>query len=277
MVDDAVDDRGGHVPVAEHVAPSAGLEVRGEDDAAGLVAVRDDLEQEAGPVDVDGQVAQFVDDDQPGLAYRLELGVQSVVVLGFPQAHDQAGGGEEPHGYHALACEHADRDGQVGLAAADVAVEHEVLGPVDEFQAFQLFAAPVGGERGHAPVVSLQGLALGNPACLSSRRRLDSARLAFSFSNRLARKPSWPGVASSRAFSSTLCVNGRLRARPMTCSGVALSRTRPPRCRGFCWLIRPPSCICRNASNPARLRFPHPRGCVWHMCRSPRGRRSVPR
>lgn len=117
----------------------------------------------------------------------------------------------------------------------------------------------------------------GNPACLSSRRRLDSARLAFSFSNRLARKPSWPGVASSRAFSSTLCVNGRLRARPMTCSGVALSRTRPPRCRGFCWLIRPPSCICRNASNPARLRFPHPRGCVWHMCRSPRGRRSVPR
>ena len=163
VVDDAVDDRGGHVPVAEHVAPSAGLEVRGEDDAAGLVAVRDDLEQEAGPVDVDGQVAQFVDDDQPGLAYRLELGVQSVVVLGFPQAHDQAGGGEEPHGYHALACEHADRDGQVGLAAAHVAVEHEVLGPVDEFQAFQLFAAPVGGERGHAPVVSPQGLALGEP------------------------------------------------------------------------------------------------------------------
>ena len=136
--------------------PSAGLEVRGEDDAAGLVAVRDDLEQKPGPVDVDGQVAELVDDDQPGPAYRLELGVQSVVVLGLPQAHDQAGGGEEPHGYHALACEHADRDGQVGLAAADVAVEHEVLGPVDEFQAFQLFAAPVGGERGHAPVVSLQ-------------------------------------------------------------------------------------------------------------------------
>ena len=161
VVHDAVYDRGGHVPVSEHVAPPAGLEVRGEDDAAGLVAVRDDLEQKPGPVDVDGQVAELVDDDQPGPAYRLELGVQSVVVLGLPQAHDQAGGGEEPHGYHALACEHADRDGQVGLAAADVAVEHEVLGPVDEFQAFQLFAAPVGEERGHAPVVSLQGLALG--------------------------------------------------------------------------------------------------------------------
>ena len=49
VVDDAVDDRGGHVPVAEHVAPSAGLEVRGEDDAAGLVAVRDEPGTEAWP------------------------------------------------------------------------------------------------------------------------------------------------------------------------------------------------------------------------------------
>ena len=157
VVDDAVDDRGGHVPVAEHVAPSTGLEVRGGGDAAGLVAVRAGLEQKPGPVDVDGQVAGLVDDDQPGPAYRLELGVQSVVVLGLPQAHDQAGGGEEPHGYHALACEHADRDGQVGLAAAHVAVKHEVLGPVDELQAFQLLASPVGGERGHAPGRSRPG------------------------------------------------------------------------------------------------------------------------
>lgn len=210
VVDDAVDDRGGHVPVAEHVAPSAGLEVRGEDDAAGLVAVRDDLEQEAGPVDVDGQVAQFVDDDQPGLAYRLELGVQSVVVLGFPQAHDQAGGGEEPHGYHALACEHANRDGQVGLAAADVAVEHEVLGPVDEFQAFQLFAAPVGGERGHAPVVSLQGLALGNPACLSSRRRV-----WIRPGSRSPSRTGWPGSRAGRAWRPP----GPSRARCVSTAG----------------------------------------------------------
>ena len=84
VVNDAVDDRGGHVPVSERVAPPAGLEVRGEDDAAGLVAVRDDLEQESGPVDVDGQVAELVDDDQPGLADRSELGVQPVLVLGLP-------------------------------------------------------------------------------------------------------------------------------------------------------------------------------------------------
>lgn len=161
VVHDAVDDRGGHVPVAEHVAPPAELEVRGEDDAAGLVAVRDDLEQKPGPVDVDGQVAELVDDDQPGPADRSELGVRPVLVLGLPQPHDQARGGEEPDGNHALAGEHADRDVQVGLAAADVAVEHEVLGPVDEIQAFQLLTPPVGWERGHAPVVAVKGLVLG--------------------------------------------------------------------------------------------------------------------
>ena len=102
VVHDAVYDRGGHVPVAEHVAPPAGLEVRGEDDAAGLV-------------DVDGQVAELVDDDQPGPADRLKLLVETVLVLGLPQPHDQARGGEEPDGDHAPAGEHADRDGQVVL------------------------------------------------------------------------------------------------------------------------------------------------------------------
>ena len=60
VVDDAVDDGGGHVAVAEHVAPSAELEVRGEDDASPFVAVGDDLEQEPGAVDVDGQVARAI-------------------------------------------------------------------------------------------------------------------------------------------------------------------------------------------------------------------------
>lgn len=49
VVHDAVYDRGGHVPVSEHVAPSAGLEVRGEDDAVGPVAVRDEPGTEAWP------------------------------------------------------------------------------------------------------------------------------------------------------------------------------------------------------------------------------------
>ena len=163
VVDDAVDDGGGHVAVAEHVAPSAELEVRGEDDASPFVAVGDDLEQEPGAVDVDGQVAEFVDDEQVGLADGLEFLVEPVLGFGLAQPHDQAGGGEEPDRYAPPAGEGADGDGEVGLAASHVPVEHEVLGSVDELEGRELFASPVGGKRGHAPVVAVEFLGLGEP------------------------------------------------------------------------------------------------------------------
>lgn len=80
MVHDAVDDRGGHVAVSEHLAPPSELQVRGEHHAPLLVGIRDDLEQEPGPVDVDRQVAQLVDDQQPGAAYRAQFRVEPVLV-----------------------------------------------------------------------------------------------------------------------------------------------------------------------------------------------------
>ena len=61
MVDDPADDRGGHVVVAEDGAPAGELEIRGDDQAALLVGVGDDLEQESGAFGVDGEVAEFVD------------------------------------------------------------------------------------------------------------------------------------------------------------------------------------------------------------------------
>lgn len=75
VVHDAVDDRGGHVAVAERLAPPSELQVRGEHHAPSFVGIRDDLEQGL-PVDVDGQVAQLVDDQQPGAAYRAQLRVE---------------------------------------------------------------------------------------------------------------------------------------------------------------------------------------------------------
>ena len=83
VVDDAVDDGGGHVAVAEHVAPPAELEVAGENDAPFFVAVGDDLEEQACPVDVDGQVAQLVDDQEPVPADPVEFAVESVVLFGL--------------------------------------------------------------------------------------------------------------------------------------------------------------------------------------------------
>ena len=54
VADGAVDDRGGHVGVAEHASPSAGLDVGGVDDAPCLVGIGYDLEQEPAAFLVDG-------------------------------------------------------------------------------------------------------------------------------------------------------------------------------------------------------------------------------
>lgn len=158
MVHDAVDDRGGHVAVSEHLAPPSELQVRGEHHAPLLVGIRDDLEQEPGPVDVDRQVAQLVDDQQPGAAYRAQFRVEPVLVPRPPQTHHQRRRGEEPHRHAPLARQHARGDRHVRLAASHVAVEHEVLGPVHETEVHELLAPPVGGERRHAPVVSVEAL-----------------------------------------------------------------------------------------------------------------------
>ena len=82
VVDDAVDDSGGHVPVAEHIGPSAEFEVGGEDQASFLVTVGYDLEEQAGAFDVDGQIVEFVDDDQFGLADRGEFPVEALFGVG---------------------------------------------------------------------------------------------------------------------------------------------------------------------------------------------------
>ena len=47
VVHGPVDDGGGHVRVAEHASPPAGLDVRGEDHALSFVRVGGDLEQQA--------------------------------------------------------------------------------------------------------------------------------------------------------------------------------------------------------------------------------------
>ena len=86
---DAVDDRGGHVTVAEHVAPPAGFQIRGGHHAPGFVAVGYGLKQEARAFDAAGRVARSVDGQRFGLADRLELGVEAVVVFGLAQAHGQ--------------------------------------------------------------------------------------------------------------------------------------------------------------------------------------------
>ena len=101
VVHGAVDQRGGHVLVAEHASPAGELDVRGVDDAPGLVGIRYDLEQESGTLLVDRHVAELVDDREPRLGDLPELRVEPVLALRAAQPHEQPGRGEEPDRYRA--------------------------------------------------------------------------------------------------------------------------------------------------------------------------------
>ena len=61
MVDDPVDDCGGHVVVSEDGSPAGEFQVGGQDEAAFLVGLGDDLEQQPCALGIDREVAQLID------------------------------------------------------------------------------------------------------------------------------------------------------------------------------------------------------------------------
>ena len=65
VVDDAVDHRGGEDLVAEDVAPACEGQVVGQDQRGVFVAGGDELEEQVRGVLLEGDVADFVDDEQP--------------------------------------------------------------------------------------------------------------------------------------------------------------------------------------------------------------------
>ncbi len=92
VVDDAVDDGGGEFVVGEDGAPFAEFDVGGEDDATTFVGAGDDLVEQARSVDVEGHVAEFVEDDQVGAGQVLEDLVEVAGAFGVAQLQDEFGG-----------------------------------------------------------------------------------------------------------------------------------------------------------------------------------------
>ena len=128
VVHGAVDQRGGHVLVAEHAPPAGELDVHDMGHAPGLVGIRYDLEQEPGALLVDRHVAELVDDQEPRPGDLPELRVEPVFPFRAAQHHKQPGRGEEPDRYRAHVREPAQRDREMRLAGADGLVEHEWIG-----------------------------------------------------------------------------------------------------------------------------------------------------
>ena len=64
MVSQAVEQRGGHLGVAEHAGPFTEGEIGGDDDGGPLVEPADEMEQQLAAGLIERQVAEFVEDDE---------------------------------------------------------------------------------------------------------------------------------------------------------------------------------------------------------------------
>lgn len=160
VVHDAVDERGGELVVAEHDAPFGELDVGGDHRAPLLVAIAQHLEQQPRPLPVERNVAELVDDDEPRPRDVLQQGLQAALPARLRQHEHQLGGGEEPRLLSRLRARHPHGDGEVGLAAAGLAAEDEVLRTFDEPQRPQV-VDPVALRQGHlGEVVALERLHL---------------------------------------------------------------------------------------------------------------------
>ena len=106
----------------------------------------------------EGQVADFVDDDQPVAAEPGELGWQFAEAVGFGESGDPVDGGGEQDPVAVVCGDHAEAGGEVGFAGAGRAEQHDVAG---------LGREPAGGKRGDlltdgglvVPVEVVEGLA----------------------------------------------------------------------------------------------------------------------
>ena len=95
MVDHAVDHRCGDGLVAEDAAPAAEGQVGGQDQRGVFVAAADELEEQVGGLGFEGDVADFVDDQQRIAAQAAQLVLEPAGVVGVGQPGDPLGGGGE--------------------------------------------------------------------------------------------------------------------------------------------------------------------------------------
>ena len=158
MVEEAVEDGGGDGGVVvEDGGPVLEGFVGGEDDGALFVALGDDLEEEVGAVFVQGDVAEFVENEQIWAEVSLDLGFEAVVGLGSEQIIDDFDGGGEENTVAVEAGLVAQCGGQMGLSEPAAAEEDDVAFVGDEAEAEEVLDEGPVEALGPAPVEAFEG------------------------------------------------------------------------------------------------------------------------
>ena len=165
MVSQAVEQRGGHLGVAEHARPFSECEVGGDDDGRALVEPADEMEQELAAGLSKREVTELVEDDEVHPGQMLgEPPLPSVAGLDLQTVDEIDNVVEAPAGTGTNAAS-GDGDSQMGLAGAGAADQHGVTLLGDEAStseivdqrlvdggALELEVLKVLGERGLAMV-----------------------------------------------------------------------------------------------------------------------------
>src|SRR5215467_1478413 len=113
---DAIEDGCGDDAIAKDLAPAAEALVAGQDHRAALVPATDELEEEVGAGAVDRQVADLIDNQQPGDGVELEPLVPTILADRARESGDHARGRGEEHAVAALDGLEPEPDRQMGLA-----------------------------------------------------------------------------------------------------------------------------------------------------------------
>ena len=91
VVQEAVEEGGGHHGVAEDLAPLGEAPVGREDHRAPLVSSVDQLEEQAAAIGDDWQVADLIDDQERSAAEEADLVAQPALALGLGERGDKVG------------------------------------------------------------------------------------------------------------------------------------------------------------------------------------------
>jgi hypothetical protein len=134
VVQEPVEERGGHHRVGEDLAPLGKAPVRGEDHRAPLVASVDQLEEQAAAIGHDRQVADLVDDQERSAAEEADLVAQPALALGLGERGNEVGKGDEVDAAPGLDRLDSEGDRKVALARAGRPEQVDDLMAVDEVE-----------------------------------------------------------------------------------------------------------------------------------------------
>ncbi len=179
LVQQTIEGGPGHDGVAgEDVGPFGEGFVGGEDDgSAGVVALADDLEQQRGLGLIEGEVADFVDDEELGPGEVVHLAVEFVFGEGFSEPAGGFDGAGEVNAVAQFRAGDTEADGEMGFPHAGWAEENDVTA-FGEVAAGGKFVEELGVDGGLGLEVEVgQAFHDGEPGELEVQR--DGAVVAF--------------------------------------------------------------------------------------------------